>query len=159
MGEPEVYLNDYAKEFLAKIQFIEHNDPAKVIDRIYAILGIMDAKASSLLTANALFLAVATFFFGPAITGVNQTVSSRVLFSYIDLILFAFSSGLCLMIVRINWRFIAKIKANATGFDLTSEQPHLARETFRRTRCYQFAWHMTVAGLVLIAILAGWKGV
>jgi hypothetical protein len=53
---------------------------------------------------------------------------------------------------------MAKMKAKDGGYDIVSEQPHLARETLIRTRCYQTAWILTLGGFVIMAILAFSKG-
>ena len=160
-NEPEdCLLGSSAKELLAKLRFIENDDPAKVLDRFYGILGILDSKASGLMGANGIFIAIVTFLLGPSISGDAAKPVGYFGFTLaaFDLGLFAVSSILCLLIVRINWAFLSKVKAKNGSYDFASEEPHLARETLRRTRFYQSAWHLTLLGFLILAYLASAKG-
>ena len=151
------------REIIGKIQHLEgtwidvtetENDkkvfrikPADVIDRLYGILTILDGKANGLLRFNSLFLTLLVFFLGwsHGTGGFPQQLSRFELLAYIDTGILLASSGFCLLIVRVKWKFLGYV----TNGNFETEINRLGNVVDDRTHYFWLAWWGTVGALIL----------
>lgn len=132
--------------------------PSKVIDRLYSILDIMDAKASGLLTLNSFFIAVLTGFLGFVYAPENAIQKALptnfVPVAEFDLALLIVSSIFCLFVVRVNWKFLRNAALDGAGkFKFDNEVLRLAKVVDDRTHLYWFAWYGTLFAFLVPSAL------
>ena len=126
-----------------------------VINWIYAGLNVLDAKANGLLRINALFITVLIAMLGLRKSdghGLIVLQNSYVTLAQIDVAIFVISSFFCLMIVRIKWKFLAKVRKTTDGYTFADEITVLANILDDRTHLYFLAWYGTVSGILLSVI-------
>lgn len=128
-----------------------------VLGQLYGILTILDAKATGLLTVNALFIAILSAFLA-SIDTITKLINAQNLSSILEiqLALSAISAFLCLLVVRVTWKFFAYVPtapASAAAFD--AELRRLPNVIDDRTHYYWMAWLLSVSAFVLT--LAWWS--
>lgn len=138
------------------------DNPKSTVDALYAVLTILDSKATGLLTVDTLLIAILCALL--AIPHPEMATQFHVTESY-DLVLIAqlgfstLSAFLCLLMVRVTWRFYFWVKADLTAAtlakDLEAEIMHLANVIDDRTHYFWLAWKMTI--LAFILTLAWWS--
>jgi hypothetical protein len=121
-----------------------------IVNRLYGILTILDAKANGLLRVNSLFLTMLVFFIGwsHASTGFPPQLLVFVPLAYIDTLLLLLSSLLCLLIVAVSWKFLGHVTADS----FESEIARLANVVDDRTHFFWLAWWGTIASLLISAL-------
>jgi hypothetical protein len=125
--------------------------------QLYGILTILDTKATGLLTVDALLIAACVVFIGSAEqtrTLIGFAIPSRLI--EMQLAALAVSAFLCLLVVRVSWRFMEYVPdAPTSAVDFDNELRRLANVVDDRTRYYWFAWLFALIGFVLT--LAWWQ--
>jgi hypothetical protein len=127
----------------------------EVIAWFYSALTILDAKANSLLRVNSLFIAVLVFFWGAARTEGNplNITIDQVATAVLALVVVMVSTIFCFMIVRVNWRFLGRVKESNVGYDFKSEAKRLANVVDNRTHYYVIGWFLTLTVVILPFLL------
>lgn len=125
----------------------------KALDWLYELLGILDAKASALMRLNGVMLAAAAFLLGPR-DGTVHWVRVLVATSAVGS---AFSIGLCLLIVSVDWKFLGLVvERGRRELDFTCEFDHLQRVASFRQFFYHSAWWVSffTTAALLVALIA-----
>ncbi len=121
-----------------------------VIEWLYSVLNILDAKASGLLGVNAFFIVFLSVFL--SLGGTNNAPISIpdpfVNIALVALVFFLVSSLLCFLVIRINWKFLGKVQKVPGGadYDFATEAERCANVIDDRTRYFSIAWWSTVLG-------------
>jgi len=129
------------------------------LDQLYSLLTILDSKATGLLTVDTLLLAILLAFLDKPreVAGLIRVYTPKLIFILkVQLVLAAISALLCLMVVRVTWRFLAKVPSaltEATAFD--DEFARLANVIYDRTTYYFLAWWFAL--LAFLCTLAWWS--
>jgi hypothetical protein len=122
------------------------------LDQLYAFLTILDTKATGLLTVDTILLAILLAFLdNPRDVArlIRVDTSKLVLILKIQLGLAAFSALLCLLVVRVTWRFLAKVpRVPTTADDFSDEVRRLANVIYDRTTYYWFAWWFALLAFI-----------
>lgn len=123
--------------------------------QLYGILSILDTKATGLLTVNALLIAAL------ALLGSADQIKSALGFApppvilRTQLVVLGVSAFLCLLVVRVTWRFMWHVPETATtAADFLPELRRLANAIDDRTHYYWLAWWTALIGIVMS--LAWW---
>jgi hypothetical protein len=116
-----------------------------VVDWIYGVLTILDAKASALMRLNGVLIAAAAFLlglFGRPGGSILSTTSLDAAVIVSLAVLSAFSIFCCLLVVNISWPFLGKVAKNNNGrtFDFADEIDSLDKASRFRQSAYQLAW-------------------
>jgi len=106
---------------------------------LYGILNVLDTKATSLLQFNALMAVIIVYLLDKGGGATRGFV--------IGSCLIILSTAVSLIVVGIFWPFLAR--------DIDAELTGLARVVDMRTRCYQVAWLMASAGVILLVVSIG----
>jgi hypothetical protein len=142
---------------LIKVKNLEPLACKRYLDQFYGYLTILDTKSTGLLTVNTIFIAILLVFLGNGEQAAKQwQVPFRRGVLELQLVLVGLSALLCLLVVRVSWRFLAKVPTAATHdahFD--EELQRLANVTQDRTLYYWAAWALALAALILT--LAWWS--
>ena len=132
------------------------NDVKDGLTQLYTILTILDTKATGLLTVNAFLIAAVVAFLASA-----DQVKTALGFAPPPVILRAqlavlgISAFLCLLVVRVTWRFMWYVPETAqAATDFVDELRRLANAIDDRTHYYWTAWFFALIGIVLS--LAWW---
>jgi hypothetical protein len=126
-------------------------DSKDQIDRLYSILGILDAKATGLLGVNSFFIAILIGLLG--LKDIKETLPHRFTAgAEIALVLLVISSIFCLLIVRVSWKFLRKVSAVGTGYSFDKEIKRLSNVIDDRTHFYWFAWFGAISGFLIPAL-------
>ena len=129
------------KAILGKIRSLDGNEVKDVLNRLYAILTILDGKANGLLRVNSLFLTMLIFFIGWShANGFPTTLEVFVPIAYFDTIALGVSSVLCLLVVAIGWRFLGYVTLLSNGHNFGTEIMRLANVVDDRTHFFWLAW-------------------
>lgn len=133
-----------------------HGDVKDGLAQLYGILSILDTKATGLLTVNAFLIAALVVFFGSAdqIQNALGFAPPRVILRA-QLVVLGISAFLCLLVVRVTWRFMQHVPETASAReDFFPELRRLANAVDDRTRYYWLAWLFALTGIVMA--LAWW---
>lgn len=135
--------NDRGADLIANLEALEKDATSKArVDSLYAILTILDSKATGLLTVDALVGAVLVGVLAlPAESPIKQRVPDWAIL--VSLLLTLLSAFLCLLVVRVRWRFLGRVK----GTDFSDEIKWLANVVRDRTQYYWWAWWQAIFGL------------
>jgi hypothetical protein len=130
----------------------------EIIDRLYKMLDILDAKANSLLRVNSLFITILALFWAAARTPQNPLGIShdQEAAAVLALIMVLVSTLFCFTIVRVNWKFLGRVHElpGGAGFDFDTEVKTLANVVDNRTHYYWIGWLLTlIVVLILLASL------
>lgn len=143
-----------------KIGSLSANNMAPTKDiliQFYGILSILDAKATGLLTVNAIAAAILTAFLaadGALAQQLHMPASLPIL--EFQLLLLGGSSLLCLVIIRVTWRFFAIVPSTPTlPADFDTEVKRLANVIDDRTHYYVIAWWLAIVAFG--ATIAWWS--
>ena len=146
-----------------KITCSTPSDPVKgdkALEWIYALLGVLDQKASALMRLNGVMLAAAAFLLHPQYHApilVTVAMAASAIGSTISI-------GCCLLVVSIDWPFLDLVteennENGKTNFDFSQEFFHLQHVANFRQGCYRAAWAVslftTVAFLIAIIVFFG----
>jgi hypothetical protein len=128
------------------------NDPANAhhkanIEANYAVLSILDAKASALMRLDGVLLAAALF----GITGKLYEIKTWQFTTIVFLCLASMVA--CLFVVSVDWKFLGLVTRTATGFDFTAEIENLRKVRQFRETTYRFAWTLALLASVDFAIV------
>jgi hypothetical protein len=128
----------------------------ETLDRLYAILSILDTKATGLLTVNAFLIAVLVVFLNE-LDKISRVIGIEIPARILEwqMVLLGFSAFLCLLVVRVTWKFMGYVPKRPTdeaAFD--DELRRLANVVYDRTLFYWLAWFFALIGFVLT--LAWW---
>lgn len=127
------------------------------LGQLYGVLTILDGKATGLLTVDALFIAILSTFLASAdaIAKLIKVAAPSFVLE-IQLTLAAVSAFLCLLVVRVSWRFLGKVPvAPANAADFNDELLRLANVVDDRTHYYWIAWLLALSAFMLT--LAWWS--
>jgi hypothetical protein len=133
------------------------NVTKETLNQLYSILTILDAKATGLLTVNAFFIAalLALLASSEEVARVIGMIAPSLVLET-QLVALTFSAFLCLLVVRVSWRFLVNVSNAPTAeADFDDELRRLANVIDDRTRYYWFAWLFALIGFVLT--LAWWR--
>lgn len=122
-------------------------------DRAYAILTILDSKASGLMTVNA-FLGA---FPALSIDHYQKAQDPNCIALWLSLVLIVSlvsSALLCFMVVRVQWRWLEFVDEGAGDKFCDKELEHLVDVIIVRTERYRWAWRVTFACLLGMIALA-----
>jgi hypothetical protein len=126
------------RHYGALLKVNKNNDHDEIFDFIYGNLSILDTKTASLLSFNAIGLAVLTIFV------TNATNPWIAWVYYAGMVLLMASCVLCSVVVRVHW---------STTDDLTHPEEHIiSLLSVRRTRTmqYRLAWILAIFTIVLL---------
>ena len=146
-------------DLIAKVKALQHQNCASNKDclaQLYSFLTILDTKATGMLTVDTLFIALLAFLASPEAFSKFLNVPYPRLVIEIQLILASLSAFLCLLVVRVSWKFLAEVPTTPTSpghFEV--ELKRLANVLDDRTLYYWFAWLLALATFVLT--LAWWS--
>jgi hypothetical protein len=117
----------------------------EVVEWMYGVLTILDAKASALMRLNGVLIAAAAFMLGvfrrPGGSILSTTNwDAAVIVSLASAS--AFSIFCCLLVVNISWPFLGKVAKNHNSktFDFADEIDSLDKASRFRQNAYQLAW-------------------
>ena len=128
------------------------------LNRSYGILDVLDRKASGLMTVNAFLGAILAFSINrritvpPVIRGLDPVVFKIAAELLITALLG--SATLCFLVVRVQWPFLANVKANREEGYCKAELKELAKVIVGRTDRYRWAWWITFGCLLALFGLA-----
>jgi hypothetical protein len=95
---------------LGKIRKLDGIEDKDILNRLYGIFTILDAKANGLLRVNSLFLTLLIFFIGWSHTSsFPNTLTHLLLIAYVDTIVLGLSLILCLLVVAVSWKFFGHV--------------------------------------------------
>ncbi len=131
--------------------------------QFYTFLTVLDSKATGLLTADAVVVAILVGFLAlPDAIKVFFDQPTEALVAHVrsvlewQVFLIAISALLCLLVVSIGWSMLAKIPLSPTSDDDCAEELQwLANVVNDRTHYYWLAWALTLGAFLLT--LAWWS--
>jgi hypothetical protein len=130
---------------LGKIRSLDGTGDKEILNREYSILTILDAKANGLLRVNSLFLTILIFFIGWShANGFPASLRALVPIAYVDTVMLALSSILCLLIVAVSWKFLGHVTTKDGRHNFEGEIKRLANVVDDRTHYYWLAWWGTL---------------
>jgi hypothetical protein len=140
-------------DILAKIRSLDGNGVKDVLNRLYGILTVLDAKANGLLRVNSLFITMLIFFIGWShASGFPESLAAFIPIAYADTVILGLSSILCLLIVAVSWKFLGEVTQTANGHNFDQEIARLANVVDDRTHLYWLAWWGTLLSPVLTLV-------
>lgn len=136
---------------------------ARLLERLYSLLGVLDSKANGLLQVNSMFIALISLLGVLGTTGqgataptpLHTTVAEAI--AAVTLLLFLVSSVLCMLIVRVNWGFyhhVGKLVGANAHQAFKAEILKLAQVADSRTIAYIRAWRSALLCFPLMALAA-----
>jgi hypothetical protein len=135
----------------------------EALAQFYVFLGVLDSKATGLLTVDAVLAAVLLAFLSSpeAICRLlHEPKPARV--AAIQMVLecqvwlIGTSAFLCLLVVSVSWKMLDKVPSSPTHeHDFSEELRRLANIVDDRTRYYWVAWALTLC--VFLLMLAWWS--
>jgi len=123
-----------------------YTSPGERVDVLYRDLSVVDGKAASLLTFNAIGLTALAVWLA--------TIEPNLLHLVLDgvFLLFLISCGLLLIPVRVYW-------SPSSHFDDAEKQvDELVSRRQRRTGFYTFAWWMSLAAIGVLVVVSTLHG-
>ena len=149
--------NRRGSDLIAKVTALQdHKIPKGVLGQFYDDLTTLDSKASGLLTIDTLFIAILLAYPSLHIVSEPKGHSKIATLIGIQLGLTVISAFLCMLIVRVAWRFyrwVPDAPTQASHFD--DEIQRIANAIDDRTHFYQLAWFLTLIAFVMT--LAWWS--
>ncbi len=148
---------NHGAELLHKVKNLEGLVCKTHLDQFYNYLTILDSKSTGLLTVNTVLIAILLVFLDKG-EGVAQQLGMpfRRGVLRVQLLLVALSALLCLLVVRVSWRFLAEVPLTATADPHYQEElKRLANVTQIRTYYYWAAWWLALGAFLLT--LAWWS--
>jgi hypothetical protein len=137
-------------EIIKKVEALDGTTAKDVLNRLYGILTILDAKANGLLRVNSFFITMLVFFIGWSNTGTfPDALRDYVYIAYFDVLLLVISSVLCLVVVSVSWKFLRYATPDKATYKFDEEIGHLANAVDDRTHFYFIAWWLTLIVFVL----------
>jgi hypothetical protein len=121
----------------------ESVEAREVVDWIYGMLSILDAKASTLMRLDGVLIAAAAFLLGlfGRPESILSTTRSDAMLVILAACLSAVSLFLCLFVANISWSFLGKVTRNSNRtFEFAREIESLDRAMRFRQTIYQLAW-------------------
>jgi membrane protein implicated in regulation of membrane protease activity len=146
---------DRGRDIVDKIKALQAAADKPVFDQLYNILTILDNKARGLLTVDALFIAILGFLSRSISSSTGTEAPPRSLI-YFQLALAVFSAFLCMLVVRVSWKFLGKAEktqSSPPAFNFGNELNALANVVDDRTHYYWIAW---VAALFAFVLTLAW---
>lgn len=129
------------------------NTTKGALDQLYGILTVLDTKATGLLTVDTLVIAILAS--GEYMAKTIKVIAPPLVLE-IQLALAALSAFLCLLVVRVSWRFLGEMpNSPATDEDCDRELRSLANVIDDRTHYYWLAWLLALG--VFVLTLAWWS--
>lgn len=127
--------------------------PGEAVDWIYAVLSMLDAKASALMRLNGVLIAAAAFMLGlfkrDTILATSGFDAIAVVFAAL---LSAVSMTLCLLVVNVGWHFLGLARRRGTKFSFGDEIAALSKALASRQGAYMAAWKVSlVASAIFLA--------
>ena len=123
------------------------------IDAVYAVLSVLDTKASALMRLDGVLLAA-------AFVGVQADLYSADSWSFAIITLASvISMMLCLMVVSVDWSFLGKTTvtpattAAAATYDFSDELKCLIQVRLLRERAYRCAWSFAFLASVIFGLV------
>jgi hypothetical protein len=135
----------------------EKESAKRSIDFFYGALSVLDQKASGLLSANAMMIAVAGIFHidfnTPAPDFERHYIASWIIKAlfWIVLLLLAVSSMICVWIFRVAWPQLSKAVRIKNVYNFAPELRELEKIFKCRTLLYQMTSWLTLVALFVIA--------
>jgi hypothetical protein len=134
------------------------------LGQFYTFLTVLDAKATGLLTADAVIVAILVGFL--ALPEAMKTFLNQPTQAHLDhvrsvleiqVFLIAISALLCLLVVSIGWSMLAKLPLSPSCDDDCGEELRwLANVVNDRTHYYWFAWTFTLFAFLLTVAWWSW---
>jgi hypothetical protein len=121
----------------------ESVEAREVVDWVYGVLSILDAKASTLMRLDGVLIAAAAFLLGlfGRPESILSTTRSDAMLVIVAASLSALSLFLCLFVANISWNFLGKVtRSNNRTFEFAREIESLDRAMRFRQTVYQVAW-------------------
>jgi hypothetical protein len=147
---------DRGAVLIERAKALQHQPCKDQLDRFYVYLSILDTKATGLLTVNTVVIAILLVFVDKGDT-LSQVwhIPHPLFILKLQLLFVSVSAFLCLLVMRVSWEFLARVKPGAAkASDFEDELQRLASVIYDRTRYYWFAWFLAL--LALILTLAWW---
>ncbi len=153
-------------DLLRKIEALQSlKASSDLLDQFYKFLTVLDSKATGLLTADAVVVAILVAFLAlPQIVktlshdpaGVRLDHVMHVL--EIQVVLIAISALLCLLVVSVGWSMLDKLPPRPTRpEDCHEELRWLANVVDDRTHYYWIAWFLTLAAFLMTFAWWSWR--
>lgn len=156
-----------ARDIVAKIRtLVSPDDPTRapdkdVIDRLYKMLDVLDGKANGLMRVNSLLIAICLSYIAVSRVSTVGSISLPpwMLYAVIfDIVILVTSTILCLLIVKMSWRFLGHVAADEAGrWQFGDKALRLAGVVGVRTRLFWIAWWAPMSALA--ALLGVWLAV
>ncbi|HKO07731.1 MAG TPA: hypothetical protein VJ487_08440 [Alphaproteobacteria bacterium] len=124
-----------------------------IVDALYNILTILDAKAAGMLTFNSLVTAILAVILS-ATDEVKASLGVPSFFTAVgpfDMLAFVLSSFFCLFIIQVKWKFFGQVSTETPG-DFGKEIRLLAEAVDDRTRCFWLSRYFTLGGMLLLLL-------
>lgn len=119
-----------------------------VVDWIYGVLSILDAKASTLMRLNGVLIAAAAFLLGlfGRRESILSTARSDAMLVILSASLSTVSIFLCLLVVNVSWGFLGRVTSNSgdATFEFAREIKSLDGAMRFRQAVYQSAWSISL---------------
>lgn len=127
----------------------------EIISWFYGALNILNSKANALLRINTMLISLLAVFWGAARTAGNplHITPDQAATAALVLFLVMLSAVFCFMIVRVNWKFLGKVRRVDDAYDFASEIKRLANVVDDRTHYYLFGWVLTLVAMFLPVLL------
>lgn len=137
-------------------------NPDDAVSWIYAVLSTLDTKASALMRLNGVLIAAAAFLLG-LFQRQGGTILSTTKFDAIVIVwsalLSALSIALCLVVVNVKWKFLAKAKKAGTTYTFDDEIEALTKESTSRQGIYQCAWWISAIASLGFLVEFGYQAI
>lgn len=151
-------------EKIACLNDVRNQSGKAQLDALYEIMGILDEKATSLLTLDSLVIAVIAALSQDQIKELVDSSATALDWPIIGIALLealtlSVAVVSCLLVINVKWPFLHYIDpARKTGnllgsYGLAIEIGNLEDEIANRTRYFQCAWRSNVVALVLPWVL------
>lgn len=145
-----------AKALREKIELLSSRTGSREVaslERAYNILGILDSKATGLMTVNA-FLGAFPVLSIEHYRNAGQGIP--LVFALLIVLGLVLSALLCFTIVRIDYDWYQYVATEAADRFADRELENLTAVIVRRTWCYRWAWRITLFCLLGMVVLALW---
>jgi hypothetical protein len=148
---PLIPLDDFVNRRTALDQFA-NTDAKKRIEAIYAVLTVLDSKASALMRLDGVMLAAGLFGISANLYRAKSWEFGIIALSSVV------SMMLCLAVVAVDWKFLEYVTGRAPLYNFEREIESLRKVRWLRELCYRWAWFFAVVAswgflIVLIRLL------
>jgi hypothetical protein len=143
--------NSYLEKYEAAAPQGTTSTAQSQIAALYDILGVIDGKASALMTFDGIILAATSFSLAqppPSMNWFTGSVAASGAFSLLSVIV-------CLAVVAIDWPFLGKVGKESGRYEFKVEIDSLKQVMLFRQDSYRAAWFLSFASVVFFLVAYG----